>query len=328
MTRSKLALSLGILTILLVTASSDAQQGPRTVRVGWIGYGSPTGRNSPFLEAFRQGMSDLGYVEGRNLVIDARWMEGTVERVPEFAADLIRSKVAVIVAQGPATLGLKRATGATPVVFGFSGDPVEAGVVASMARPGGNMTGMSFLSLELVGKRLELLKEAFPGLTRVAILANPLHPGYRGELRTSEEAARRLGIMVQHFQVRGAKDYEEAFEGMTRSGSEAILAFPDATVIDQSEAIAAYAARRRIPSISGWSEFARRGNLMTYGPNLRQSFHYLATYVDKVIKGAKPAELPVELPNRIELVINLRTAKALGRAIPQSLLLRVDEVIQ
>lgn len=183
-----------------------------------------------------RGLSDLGYVEGRNLVIEARWAEGTVERVPELAADLLRSRVDVIMAQGPVVRLLKGATGATPVVFGFSGDPVEAGLVASLTRPGGTMTGMTFMSLELVGKRLELLKEAFPGRTRIAILANPFHAGEQSEFKASQEAARRLGLMVQYYPVRSAKDFEDAFGAMSLSGAEAIVAFPDALVMTQSNA--------------------------------------------------------------------------------------------
>ncbi len=235
MTRPRLVLPLAVLGCLLLSPAGQAQQTARTVRIGWISVGSP-GSSSPFLDAFCQGLSDLGYVEGRNLVIEARWAEGTVERVPELAADLLRSRVDVIMAQGPVVRLLKGATGATPVVFGFSGDPVEAGLVASLARPGGTMTGMTFMSLELVGKRLELLKEAFPGRTRIAILANPFHAGEQSEFKASQEAARRLGLMVQYYPVRSAKDFEDAFGAMSLSGAEAIVAFPDALVMTQSNA--------------------------------------------------------------------------------------------
>jgi putative ABC transport system substrate-binding protein len=242
---------------------------------------------------------------------------------------LVRLKVDVIVTQGPAVLGARAMTGSIPVVFGFSGDPVEAKLVESLGRPGGNLTGLSLLALELVGKRLELLKEALPGLTRVAILANPSHPGEQAELKASQTAASRLGLTVQYLPVRAVSDFDAAFDAIARERAEAIVAFPDALMMRQAKAIAAFAAKRRIPAVSGWAQFVVDGNLMTYGPNLEESYRYIAThYVDRILRGAKPADLPVEQPTKFELVINLKTAKALGLTIPQSILLRVDEVIE
>jgi len=323
---SVIALTL-ILSILSAPLATQAQP-KKVARVGWISIGSPSTASSTFLDALREGMRELGYVEGQNLVIEARWAEGTADRSDALVGELVRLKVDVMVAQGPTIYAAHKAARTTPVVFGFSGDPIEAGFVASFARPGGNLTGMTFLSLELVGKRLELLKEAFPGISRVAILANPLHAGEQRELKESQDAARRLGLAVQYHQVRAAKDFDEAFEAMTRERAQAIVAFPDALIMIHRKSIAEFAAKRRIPAISGWGEFAADGNLMTYGPNLRDSFRRLGVYVDKILKGAKPADLPVEQPTRFELVINLKTAKALGLTIPQSILVRADQVIQ
>jgi putative ABC transport system substrate-binding protein len=270
-------------------------------------------------------MRERGWVEGKNLALQLRY--GNRDQASALAAELVESNVHVIVAQGAMAYGAKAAGGATPVVFAFSGDPVEAKLVASLARPGGNVTGVTLLSYELASKRLELLKEAFPGLERVAILANVAHPGEQAELRESQAAAQRLGLSLQYLPVQTADDFRVAFEALEREGSEAIVAFPDLLIMSQASSIALFAARRRIPSVSGWPEFAERGNLMTYGPGLGV-WRQVADQVDKILKGAKPADLPVEQPTKFELVINLKTAKALDLTVPQSLLLRADKVIQ
>ena len=321
------------ITLLLALATlaapglAAAQQAKKMWRVGWVGSGPGSGRTSQFLDALREGLRELGYMEGRNLVVEARWAE-PADRAADLTAELVGLRVDVIVTQGPAVYGVKKSAAATPIVFGFSGDPIVAGFIASLARPGGNLTGMTFLSLELAGKRFELLKEAVPGVARVAILANPQHPGEHLELGESQSAARRLGLAVQYHPVRVPKELEDAFVAMTRDRAEAIVAFPDALINSHGKAIAEFAAKRRIPSVSGWGQFAADGNLMTYGPNLRDSFKHLAVYVDKVLRGTKPADLPVEQPTRFELVINLKTAKALGLTIPKSILVRADQVIQ
>jgi putative ABC transport system substrate-binding protein len=273
-------------------------------------------------------MRDLGYVEGQNLEIGARWADGGLDRVADLTADLVRLKADVIVTQGPVVSLVKRAAGTIPIVFGFSGDPVEAGVVTSLSRPGGNLTGMTFLSIELAGKRLELLKEIAPGISRVAVLANPQHPGERREWQASQAAAHKLGVKLQYFQVRAAADFDNAFGKIVAERFGAIDAFPDALVMLQRTSIATFAVKQRIPAISGWRDFAVDGNLLTYGPNLWDSFRRLGTYVDRILKGAKPADLPVEQPTKLELVVNLKTAKALGLTIPQSVLVRADEVIR
>jgi ABC-type uncharacterized transport system substrate-binding protein len=311
----------------LLSRWATAQQA-RVLRIGWISNDRGSG-NPPMFAAFREGLRDLGYVEGRNLIIDARWGEGSNERIEQLAVELVKSKPDVIVTQGgPATFPVVRAGATMPVVFGFSGDPVEAAVVSSLARPGRNFTGMTFLSFDLVGKRLELLKEVMPGLKRIAILANPQHPGEQGELRASQAAAKALGLSVQYFQAQNAAQLEDALAAILKSRSEAVDVFPDALIMRSRERIAEFATKNRIPAISGWAQFAEGGNLMSYGPNLRDVYRRLATYVDKIVKGAKPADLPVELPTTFELVVNLRAAKALGIKIPNSILVRADRVIE
>jgi putative tryptophan/tyrosine transport system substrate-binding protein len=303
-------------------------QPARVLRVGWISNDRASG-NPPMFAAFREGMRDLGYVEGRNLIIDARWGEGSGERLDQLAIELVKSKPDVIVTQGgPATHPIMRAGATMPVVFGYSGDPVEGGVVATLARPGRNFTGATFLSFDLVGKRLELLKEVIPGLRRVAVLANPQHPGEQGELRASQAAAKTLGLTIRYFQAQNVAQLEDALAAMLKSDSEAFDVFPDGLLMSSRERIAEFATKNLMPAISGWAQFADSGNLMSYGPNLRVMYRRLATYVDKIAKGAKPAELPVELPTSVELVVNLKAARALGVRIPQSVLLRADRVIE
>jgi ABC-type uncharacterized transport system substrate-binding protein len=302
---------------------AGAQPG-RSAKIGWIAL-SPGPTPTQF-ETFRRGMRERGWIEGQNLAIDVRW--GDRDRARDLAVELVRLKVEVIVTQGPMVFGAKAATQSIPVVFGFSGDPVEAKLVTSVPRPGGNVTGVSFLALELVGKRLELLREVLPRLSRVAILANPEHPGEPAELRQSQRAAERLGLNVQYVQVRKADDFEAAFNRIERDGAEAIVAFPDVLIMSQAKAIAEFATKRRIPAVSGWGSFAAAGNLITYGPNLDESYRSIAAYVDKILRGAKPADLPVEQPTKFELVINVKTAKALGLTIPPSLLARADQIIE
>jgi putative ABC transport system substrate-binding protein len=317
------------LSALLVAPIVEAQRRDSPVRIGWIAVGTPTSRTSLFFDAVKLGLRELGYFEGRNLVIEARWADGTLEQVAELTADLMRARVEIIIAQGQTIHKVKEVVGGRiPIVFGFSGDPVEAGFVASLSRPGGNLSGVSYMTFELVGKRIELLREVLPGVSRVAILANPLHPGESRELGSSQAAARQLGIALQYLPVRSGKDVEAAFEAMTRERAEAITAFPDALIMLQRKAIADYSMQRRIPAVSGWADFARDGNLMTYGPNLSDSWRRVASYVDKILKGAKPSNLPVEQPTKFELVINMKTARAIGLTVPQSVLLRADELIQ
>lgn len=303
-----------------------AQRAGKVRRVGWVAYGSESPSTLAFLEAFRQGMRDKGWAEGRNLVIEPRW--GGREQARDIVSELVRQNADVIVTLGPMVFGAQAGSGTTPVVFAFSGDPVEAKLVASLARPGGNLTGITFLAFELVSKRLDLLKEALPGITRIAILANVMHPGEQTELRESQIAARRLGLALQYVPVRAAGDFPAAFEAIANEHAQAIVAFPDVLIMSQAKAIAAFAAKRRIPAMSGWAEFAVDGNFMTYGPNLRESWRHMAIYVDKILSGVRPADLPVEQSSKFELVVNMRTARALGLTIAPSLLARADHVIE
>lgn len=295
-------------------------------RVGWLSLDRAAG--SPFFDPFRAGLRDLGWDEGRDLIIDARWAEGSSERADSIAAELVKSKPHVIVTQGGAIHPVRRAGPTMPVVFGFSDDPVEAGLVASLARPGRNLTGVTFLSLELVGKRVELLKDVMPKLSRVSILASPEHPGEQAELRASQAAAKALGLTLEYFPVRNEGELEQAFAAIARARSEAVVVFPDALTLRTRELIAQFGLEQRLPVVSGWAQFADGGCLMTYGPNLRASFRRLATYVHRILRGARPSELPVELPTSVELVVNMRTAAALGIKIPQAVLVRADRVIE
>jgi len=318
------------LSACLVAAPGSARaQARKAARIGWVGaWYSPSAAASLF-DAFREGMRELGYVEGQNLTIDARWMEGnTTEEAGRLTAELIRSKVDVLVAQGQAVSGVKAAAGSTPVVFGFSGDPVAAKLVTSIARPGGNLTGMTLFAVELAGKRVELLKEAAPSISRVAVLTNPLHAGEDQELHESELAAQRMRLMVRQFPVRTVPEVNAALEAMARDHVNADVALSNLLIMRQGNVIADFAAKQRIPTISGWEDFAVDGNLMSYGPSVRQAWRRAASYVDKVLKGTKPADLPVEQPTTFQLVINLKTAKAIGLTIPSSVLNRADRIIQ
>ena len=319
-------LLLAVLALVGLPDATIAQPAGKTARVGWIAIGPESGRARAFLDAFREGMRERGWVEGRNLVVESRW--GDREMAAGHAAELVQAKIDIIVAQGPAVFGVRAAAGTTPVLFSYSGDPVEAKLVSSLARPGGNLTGMSLLGFDLVGKRLEVLKEAVPGITRVAILANPEHPGEGTERAVSRAAAQRLGLAVQYLPVRAARDFDGAFEAIVRERADAIVAFPDGLMISQAAAIAEFAARRRIPAISGWADFADAGNLMSYGPHLRETWRYIAGYADRILRGAKPGDLPVELPSKLELVVNLRVARALNLTLPPSLLARADRIIE
>src|SRR5215467_4091524 len=314
--------------LLAVAVIAEAQQRSVLFRIGWISNDLGIG-NSPFFAAFRSGMHDFGYVEGRNLTIDTRWGQGSNERLAQLAVELVKSNPQLIVtAGGPATYPVIRAGATMPIVFAFSGDPVEGKLVESFAHPGRNLTGVSFLALDLVGKRMELLKEVIPSLKRVAILANPEHPGEKSELHASEVAAKSLGLTLDYFQLPRTAKLDDTLPEITKSRSEAVVVFSDAIMVALSEQIAAFSVKTRIPVIAGWGQFAESGNLMTYGPNLRESYRRLAYYVDKILKGAKPSELPVELPMKLEFVINLKTAKQIGLTIPQSVLYRADKVIK
>ena len=316
--------------LLAAPLAAEAQQAAKIARIGYLVTNLASA--SHVHDAFRQGLRDLGYVEGRNVVIEYRDAEGKLERLPALAAELVALKVDVIVASSPpAALAAKQATRTLPIVFASSGDPVTSGLVTSLARPGGNVTGLSALTQELVGKRLELLKQAVPGVSQVAVL---WHPGVLGErtdkdaLKGAEVAARALGVRPQFVETRGPADFDRAFSDMTRARAGALTVLPSTMFTSERRRLVDLVAKNRLPAMYPWREFVDAGGLMAYGPDLADSFRRAATYVDKILKGAKPGDLPVEQPTKFELVINLRAAKALGLTIPQSLLLRADQVIQ
>ena len=319
------ALALGILTVPLL---AGAQQPAKVPRVGWLVYGSPSPESSPVLdEALRQGLRELGYVDGRNIAIEYRYAEGRPERLPGLAADLARLKVDLIIAGGGDVAKVAReATGTIPIVMMNSEDPVRAGLVASLARPGGNVTGVTFIFDELAGKRLELLKEAVPGISRIAVIWNTAHADY--ELREMQAAARALGVQLQSLELRAPSELDGAFQAASRGRAEALAVVPSRLTAFRRIRIVELAAKSRLPVISGWREFAEAGALLTYGPNRLEGSRRAASYVDKILKGAKPADLPVEQPTRFELIVNLKTAKALGLTIPPSVMVRADQVIQ
>ncbi len=305
--------------------AQQPQAGP-AIRIAWLSNDRPG--SSAFAD-FQDGLRKLGYVPGRNIAIETRWAEGSAERMKGLAAEVAQSKHQIVVAHGGLSLiPLLRANPAMPVVFVFSGDPLEAKIVDSYARPGRNATGISFLSLDLVGKRMELLKEALPTLQRVAIIANPEHAGEQSELRVSQKAAKAVGIAIDYFQARTTPDIEAALNGVLKTRSEAIMVFPDAFTMRHSELFAQFAARHRVPAASGWAQFVDGGNLLSYGPNMADSFRRLAVFVDKVLKGANPSDVPIEFPTAVELVVNLKAARATGVTIPQSILLRANRVIE
>jgi putative tryptophan/tyrosine transport system substrate-binding protein len=316
---------LGTLTggLLAAPLVAEAQQ-PRgkSARIGLLGD------VPPFLdEAFRQGLRELGYIEGQNIVIEHRSPEWKYERLPGLAAELVRLKVDVIVAASPAaTKAAKQATSTIPIVFTVSGDPVAEGFVASLARPGGNITGLATISPDLVGKHLEMLKGVAPMVSRVAVLQNP--NTHRGVLRQAAGSARGLGVQLHILEARTPSEIETAFATMSSQRVDAILVLRDAVFRAQRTQITALAAKNRLPAVYGLREEAEAGGLIAYGASVPQLYRRAAAYVDKILKGAKPAELPVEQPTTFELVINLKTARALGLTIPPSLLQRADQVIE
>jgi len=311
--------------VLFLFHPAEAQKPPTVRKIGFLtASGGPSGAH----EVFRRRLGELGYAEGRNLVIEYRSAEGR-PRLLELANELVREKVEVIVASGgPAARSAKDATKTLPIVFATSGDPVESGFVDSIARPGGNMTGMSWLSFELVGKRLELLKEAVPRVSRVAILSNPQHPGEQRELRETQSTARAMGMTLDYYQTRTRAEFDAAYDAISKQNASGLLVFPEGVTLANRLGIIDFAARRRLPSMLGWKEYVEAGGLMSYGPNRDESFKRIAVYVDKILKSTKPADLPVELPIRFELVINLKAAKQIGLTISPNVLARADKVIR
>ena len=303
-------------------------QKPKIPRVGYLF--SFTEREGQHLwDACRQGLHELGYVEGRNIMLEPRWAEGQHERLPALANDLVRLKVSVIVAAAtPASLAAKAASKTIPIVIVAVGEPVKTGLVASLAHPGGNVTGLSLLTVDLSGKRLELLTEFLHNVSRVAILMNPDNPISAIFLGETQDAAQRLGIKLQRLEARRLTDIEDAFLRAATEHAEALVVFDDPVLWSFRAQIVAQAAMRKMPAIYGYKEFIDSGGLMSYGPDRPDQYHRTAVFVDKLLKGANPADLPVEQPTKFALFINSKTAKGLGVELPQSLLLRADEVIE
>ena len=321
---------LSVLGVSLLAAplTAGAQATAKVPVIGLLDATSPSAR-AELVGSFRQGLREFGYVEGRNILIEYRWAEGRFDRLPGLAADLVRTRVDLIAALAiPAALAAKSATTAIPIVMVGVTQPVEMGLVTSLAQPGGNITGLSSFSKELSAKRLELLKEFVPGLNRVAVLWNPGNPGKVGDWREVQVAARALRVTVQSREVRSRDEFEKTFNVISKDRPDALFALGDPLILDQRGRIVAFAAKNRLPAIYEHRVYADAGGLVAYGPDFRELYRRAASYVDRILRGAKPADLPVEQPTKFELVINLKTAKALGLTIPPSLLLRADQVIE
>src|SRR5262245_14978612 len=305
--------------------AAEAQQADRVHRIGWLGPDQTFHRR----EWLVQDLRDLGYVDGRNVEIAYRFAKGNIDRLAAIAAELVGLKVDVIVAVSqPAVQAAQHATRTIPIVMFGVGDPVATRLVDNLTRPGGNITGLSQLSPELSAKRLALLKEAVPGASRIAVLSNPTNPSNAPQIKDTSGAARTLGVSLQVLEIRSADDLDRAFQAAARERANALVTLDDLLIFTERERIMALAASRRLPAIYGWPQFPQAGALMSYGVEFRSMYKQAAIFVAKILKGAKPADLPVEQPTKFELIINLKTAKALGLTIPQSLLLRADEIIQ
>jgi ABC-type uncharacterized transport system substrate-binding protein len=316
-----------LVAVAAMPRTGTAQGAARVIRVGWL-TAQQASSLVPYVDAMRTALADLGYVEGRNLVIEFRYGDDVIERVPELAAELVRLPVDLIVAQGAAAFEIRGLGLPIPVVFSMSADPVSAGFADSLARPRGNMTGVTLMAVEFNGKRLELLQEIVPDLRRIAIVGNPEHPGAHLERAFSEETARRLDLAIEYLPTRTRDELTSVLSAISAHPPQAISLLADGFAIQNRQTIIDFATRHRAPVISGWPIFARSGAVCTYGPRLTESYRRLAYYIDRILKGAKPDDLPIERPTKFEFVINLRTAKALGLTIPPSLLVRADEVIE
>ncbi len=326
---SKKIFSIALTLFVLASVHlADAQQPKKVPRIGFLTSTSPSA-TSARVEAFRQGLRELGYVEGKNIVIEYRYAEGKLDRLSELAAELVRLKVDVIVTGGAgSTRTAKEATVTIPIVMAHDPDPVGTGFVASLARPGGNITGLSTLRPEISGKRLELLKEIVPRLSRVAILGSSTTPGNAQSLKETELAAGAFKVQLQYLDVLAPKDIETAFRAASNGRAGAVLVLASGILLSQRTQVVDLAVKNRLPLISSSPEFVQDGGLMTYSVSITDLFRRAAVYVDKILKGAKPADLPVEQPTRFELLINLKTAKQIGLTIPQSVLYRADKVIK
>lgn len=323
----RIVLSAAVAGLLSLSVPCAAQQIKKTPRIGWLAAfpGDVTGMH---LHGLRVGLSELGYQPGRDYLFEEVSAEGKLERIPQLAEELARRKVDVVVTQGPAVFGVEKIRSTIPVVYGYSGDPVEARFATNLAQPLHNMTGQTYMSIELNGKRIEMLRELLPDIKRVAILANPQHPGEHLEYADSERTAKQLGIEIIYKQMRDEAELDAALTALAKDIPHAIVVFPDELTVIYRNRLGEFARLHRIPMISGWSVFARSGAVFTYGPRIGDVYRGLARYVVRILNGAKPADLPIERPTTFELIVNLRTAKAIGVTVPASLIARADEVIE
>jgi putative ABC transport system substrate-binding protein len=329
MTGARFLAGIGIvLALLLPSLGAEAQQRAKTARIGFLSISAGPNPNMDVLP----GLRELGWVEGRNLFVERRWAAGQEDQLPAMAADLVNLKMDVIVTLStPAAMAAKQATNTIPIVITFVADPLGSGLVASLARPGGNITGVTTIAPELVAKRLELLKQVVPDAGRIAVLWDPigLTERTRRNMREETEAAgRALGVNLQFFEVRRPEDFERVFAAMVDARIGALLVSPTPMLFEARKGIVTHAAKNRLPTVYAWREAVEAAGLVSYATNFPEMYRRAAIYVDKILKGAKPGDLPIEQPTRFELVINLKTAKALGLSIPDSLLQRADEVIR
>jgi putative ABC transport system substrate-binding protein len=314
--------------LLAVAVIAEAQQPTKILRIGYLGGASPSSIVAR-TEAFRQGLREFGYVDGKNIVIESRYAEGKLDRLPAFAAELVRLKVNIIVTGGStSTRAAKEVTTTIPIVMAQDTDPGRSGFVVSLARPGGNITGLAALAPEMSGKRLELLKEIVPSLSRVAVLGTSTRPGNAQNLKETELAAGAFGVKLQYLDVLSSKDIDTAFREARKGRADAVLMLQGAVFTFQRKQVVDLAVKNRLPATSPSPEFVEDGGLMSYGVSLTDLYRRAATYVDKILKGAKPAELPVEQPTKFDFLINLKAAKQIGLTIPPNVLARADRVIK
>ena len=319
------ALALLAIALALEPFAASAQRHSGSARVGWLSY---LGEPDPGLALLHEGLRELGYVEGKSYVIVARFADSDFSRLPRLVEELAADRIDVLVSRGPSVDYAKAVRSSTPVVFAYSGDPVAAGFGDSLQKPGHNMTGITFMAMELSAKRVEVLKELVPKATRIALLSNPEHAGELSEYRVTEEAARRLGATTTRYLVRAPQELATAFDAIRAGKADAMIVFPDSLTLARRKEIAEFAAQARIPTMYGWTEFADAGGLASYGPALAENFKRLSIFVDKILKGADAGTLPIEQVRKIGFTFNQAAAKALGLAVPPAVLLRADKVIE
>lgn len=315
---------LGLLAVGVAPGSARAQKPRATQRIGWL---SSEAQPDPFVAGFREGLQKLGYVEGREFVLELRYTSANLDALHAALGELRMAGVAFIVSSGFAIQATKTVRDTT-VLFAISGDPVALGIARSLARPGGNFTGSTFMSLEVAGKRVALLKQAVPGMRTLAVLSNVHHPGEPAEHRATDEAAQGLGVKLVYAPFAAVAELDAALAGVREARADALIVFPDAPTLVNRLKIAQFAVAQRLPSMFGWSEYVDAGGLMSYGANTREAYVRLAGYADRLLRGAKPAELPIERPTRFELIVNLKTAQALGMTVPPAILVAADRVVQ